>query len=212
MRRLLLALVVVAVVAFLGDALATNVAEARAAERVSAELGASVEVDLRGWPVSLRLLNRHVPEVGLEAADVPLRGSGARLSRLEATLFDVAVPWTWTGRFDGVVEARSGRFTAELDEAAVQSLVPLPVTITLEEGIIRGRLGTAQLDATAEVVDGAILLRPAASSLADLGELRVPLDGLPVGATVESVRIEPDVLVIGGSLTDFRIEAAEQTS
>jgi len=87
-----------------------------------------------------------------------------------------------------------------------------PVTITLEEGIIRGRLGTAQLDATAEVVDGAILLRPAASSLADLGELRVPLDGLPEGATVESVRIEPDVLVIGGSLTDFRIEAAEQTS
>lgn len=207
MRRVLVGLLVVAVLAFLGDALATNVAEARAAERVAAELGASVDVDLRGWPVSLRLLNRHVPEVGLVATDVPLRDTPASLTRLEATLTDVAVPWTWTGRLDGVVEARGGTFAAELDEAAVQSLVDLPVTISLEEGIIRGSVGTAQLDATAEVVDGAIVLRPAASALAELGELRVPLDGLPQGAVVESVRVEPDVLLIAGSVSGFRIGA-----
>lgn len=203
--KVFIGVLIVAVLAFLGDALLTNIAEERAAEQVGAELGADVDVELSGWPVSVRLLMRRVPEVRVVATGVPLRDSPAILSRFEATLRDVDVPWTWSGQLEGQVSAETGRFVAELDEAAVQALVQLPITVTLEEGIIRGSIGGAQLDVTAEVVEGAIVLRPAAETFAGLGELRLPLDGLPEGAVVESVRVETGVLAVEGTLTDVAV-------
>ena len=206
MRVVAATVLVVVLLLLLVDLLATNLAEDRAAEQVAAELNADVDVDLRGWPVTLRLLGRQVPEVGFVATDVPLRDTAASLSRLDATLRDVEVPWTWTGEMDGVVRAGEGTFTAELDETAVQALVDLPITVTLEDGVIRGSIAGAQLDATAEVEEGAIVLRPAAGALANLGELRLPLQGLPQGAVVEGVRVEPGVLRLNGSLDDFQVD------
>lgn len=208
MRVVAATVLVVVLLLVLGDFLVTNLAEDRAGAQVSAGLSADADVDLRGWPVSLRLLARRVPEVGLVATDVPLRDTPASLTRLDATLRGVDVPWTWTGQLDGEIRADAGTFTAELDETAIQSLVDLPITVTLEEGVVRASIGGAQLDATAEVEEGAIVLRPAAGAFANLGELRLPLQGLPEGAAVEGVAIEPGVLRLRGRLDGLVIDPA----
>jgi hypothetical protein len=207
-RVFLAIVIVVAVLAFVADIVVTNVAEDRAAERLSETLSAPSEVEMGGWPVSVRLLGGRLPQVDITATDVPLRDTSARLQRLDATLTDVEFGWTWSSGLEGRVIAHGGSFTAELGEAAVQSLVDPTITVTLEEGVVRATLAGAQLDATAEVDGDTIVLRPAADLFAGLGELRLPLEGLPEGVQVESVRIEPGVLLLAGGVDDFVVGPA----
>lgn len=202
MRALAAALGLVLVAAIALDVGATAVIERRVSERVRAELGSGpVDVDLRGWPVAVRLLAGRIPEVGVEAADVPLQARRAVLRRLSAELRDVRVGVDGAGL--GAAVAGSGTFSAELSEDQLAALFDAPLDVTLGEGVIRLSSAALGIDAAATVLDGIVVVRPASPDLENLFSLSLPLEDLPDGATVTGVEVGRGILLIEGTVTDL---------
>lgn len=217
---LLCAVGLLAALAVAVDSGLTRSAEEQAAARVVAETGAAdATVDLRGWPVTLRLATGTVPEAFLTADAVPIPGRGAALSRLDVTLTDVAL------RFDDLrepgaipVRAATGRFEARLDGEALRTLAAEDSAVAqvidrieFVEGVVRVVAGGGALsvDATAEARDGDLVLRPTeALPIPGLEELVVPLRDLPAGAVVDRIRVEPGAMVLEGEVTDLVLDPA----
>lgn len=204
------------------DAGLTRSAEREAGERVRAETGAvTAQVDLRGWPVSLRLATGSVPEAFVTAADVPIPDRAALISRLEVTLTDLAL------RLDDLqtpgavpVRAATGRFEARLDADALttltvessgtQGLVDRvePVVTPDGTGVVRVTLasGLGTVDAIPEAREGSLVLRPVHQLPIGPAELVVPLRDLPAGATVDAIHVEPGALVLAGDVEDLLLQ------
>jgi hypothetical protein len=198
MRWLVGVLAVVVALVLIGDALLTGVVERRASERLTQELQGPAQVELSGWPVVVRLLTSSVPVAVVRATDVPLTGTNATLSRLEARVTDVRV----TG---GELLLGNGNFSASLDEGAVTRLLGLPeqftlVGVRLRDGVASVELGQLPvIRVTAEVVNGTVVLRPTDPLFSSLG-FPVELQGLPAGVRLTSVRVRRNRLDITGRL------------
>lgn len=204
MRALASLLVVLALLAggaVLADSLLTRTAEQQAAQRLSAELGgAPAEVDLRGWPVSLRLLGGQVPRADLAATGVTFADSPVRIERFEATLEDVRVRFADL-RGDGPlpVNVGAGRFTVDLDEENVNRAVVVPGGITLGEGLAAVDVAGRRVEVVPIVEAGQVVLRPVVEGT-DLPPVTVPLPDLPAEVVIEQVIVRPGVLTVSGQV------------
>ncbi len=185
------------------DTLLTQAVERLAATRVSNELGSPAEVDLDGFPVTLRvLLTSTVPRAVVTAVDVPLEDTEARLDRVRVELLDV------TATFDGGVDAAGGTFSAEIGEENLQRLVGLPddieiTALRLGDGVAELTLGGVPVvSAAATLVEGGIELRPTGDFVDQLS-LTVDLGGLPDGVVVDEVVITPGIVTLRGRIDDL---------
>ena len=195
-RLLTVGVVAVVVLVLVGDLVLTGVVEDQASQRLGQELDTTARVELSGWPVVVRLLTGSGSTAVVRANDVPLRGTRATLTRLEARLTDVRVA-------EGRLQLGDGTFSASLDEAAVTRLVGLPEQLTLvglrlREGFASVELGQfSVVRVAADVVDGVVVLRPTEPPLDSL-RFPVRLDGLPRGVRLTSVRLHRNRLDIAG--------------
>jgi hypothetical protein len=209
MRRIVISLVVLLVLAGLVlavDQWIESTAEARAQEQISERLGTPTEVELRGWPVGLRLLAGSVPEVLVRATDVPVEGRGPRIDELRVRLTDVAIDVRSPG--DELPQGETATFTAVIAEASLRELVDLPssvLDITLEQGSARIAVLGQAIPADVVAEDGNVVLRPQLSFAAVLGLDRIPLDlsAQPGGPYVREVEVREDALVLRGELREL---------
>lgn len=185
----------------LADAVLTERAEEESSAQLTSVLGAPAEVDLRGWPVVLRVLAGSVPEVGVVATDVPLADGSVTLDRLEATVFDVRVTLDdLTAPEAAEIEGGSGTFEAQLGEEAVGALTGQPGAVRLRDGLGQLDLGGRTVDVAASVEGGAVVLRPVGTVPAGVEPLTVTLPALPGQAVVDSVRIGSGVVLLSGRI------------
>lgn len=201
--------VLAAVVAALGvlaaDAALRSTVEARASEEAGRELGAEVDVRLRGFAAGLRSLTGQVAGVDVHGADVPLPGSGATMSELRLSLHEVRVD-----RDAGRLAAARAEVEATLDGEAIEGLIGLPgavpgVELELRPGTLRLRVaGFAVADATVRV-DGGALVFALAAPLDRLvpGELRV--DEFPLGLRPSDVTVRDGELLLHGEASPLVI-------
>jgi hypothetical protein len=208
MAKLLITLILLAGLLLVADLGVTLVAEQRAATQVSEVLDAPAEVNLRPWPVSWHLLSGRVPRADIAAADVPL-GGGAQLDTLDVTLEGVRIRWRdLTEPADRLPPADDGRFTAQLDEAAVQELLGLPEQIVgvslAEPHLLISLADLVEVEADVEADDGQLVIVPRAD-VADLfGAARIPVDlsQQPGRPAVTDAEVRDGFLVVHGMLRE----------
>lgn len=214
MRRLLIVLLVLLVLVGLllaVDQWVASTAERRAEDLVSEELGAPADVELRGFPVGLRVLMGSVSEAVVRAEDVPVQ-RGPRIERLVVRLTDVQI-----ARGGGVRElprAETATFAALVAEEHLRELVTVPASvldITLEEGRARIELLGRGVPADVVAEGGNVVLRPRDPIALALGLGRIPIDlsrqtGRP---EVREVEVREDALVLRGVLREFQRETGE---
>ena len=197
MRGCLTTIVVLVVLAVLADLGLSMLIERAAAERVESQIDAESTVDVQGWPATVRLLGGGADAV-VTSRNVPLRAGDARLTRTQIRLRDVHVQ-------GGTIRVRGGRFTASLNERDLSRILSVPPELPLARlrlvpGSVRLELGGLPATTAKAVVDGnRLVLRPDNPQLARLS-FAVPLDGLPYGLRVDTVRIRRGRLDVSGSL------------
>jgi len=214
MRWIVALFVALAVLVVAGDLALTSYIEREAAARVSSRIGVPATVSLDGWPVTARLLaGSGVPTAVVSAADVPLAGGGPlQLSRVDVTLTDVRLPEALRGN-PGVLTAGSGRFTATIDQQAVQALATQASELGQVQ-VLTDRLQLAVGGFTADLLvgarDGALVLTLANAPLPGLDgrEFVVPLAGLPAGATLEQATVAGGVIQLAGPVDVAQLVAA----
>lgn len=198
------------VVIVAADAALTTRAEREAATRVAQQLQAATTVDLRGWPVSLRLLTgRPVPQVAVTATGVPIPGRPASLASLEVILDDARLALGDLRDPPEVpVEAARGRFTARVDGAALTALAEAPALLErIEVGADAVRFvvaGGAAIDTEVSAREGAVVFSADVPVLGPV-DVPVPLGDLPAGAVVEQARVDGGQLVLEGRVTDLEL-------
>lgn len=192
---------------FAADLAVTSYAEQRTSQRVERTLDADADVQLQGWPVSLRMLLDTIPTARVEANDVPLR-EGATLDQLDVELNDVEITIDdLTGAEDRLPAAREGTFEAQLGEASVSALLGIPsglAEVALEDGVVRVGAGELSIEATVEARDGdavVILQGPIAAVLGG-SQFAIDLSDEPGRPAVESVDIRQGVMVVQGRLEE----------
>jgi hypothetical protein len=211
MRRLgcLVVLLAIAVGLFLADQAVTRYAEQRVAARIERTLGSPADVDLEGWPVSLRLLQGSVPTARLTATDVPLEGR-AVLNRLDVELTDVKVDISDLRRNSKrLPPADEGTFSAQLSAASVAAMIGIPPNLAelqFREGGIRLRAAGVQVEADVVAERGDVVVRldgPLARLLGG-AEYALDLSGQPGSPSVREVEIRDGVMTVRGTLDDVR--------
>lgn len=200
MRGLVAAIAVVLVLAVAADAVATWAFERSAAEQAAETLDAPVEVDLQGWPVSVRAAAGSVPRATLTATDVPLTEAGARMTRVQATLTDVDPRGAEDAlRVGELPPATGGSWTAELAETDLRAALPDLGELRFTDTGLRVTLGGVELEATVTAEDGRLVVAPQAPLL-DWARLELGFAELPGEPTVEAVGVTPEALRIEGRL------------
>ncbi|MGH8884134.1 MAG: LmeA family phospholipid-binding protein [Egibacteraceae bacterium] len=216
MRAFLAWVIALALLAVAVDAGLERVAERRASQQASALLDAPATVDLRGWPVSLRLLLGTLPAVDVHATNVPT-DARVRVARLDARLSEVRLRLAdlSTGRLPA--SARSGTFVADLDPAAVERLLG-PVgrvsDIRLVAGAVQLRVVGIVVDAAVAVEDETLVITlvnvPRDAPREVPRRLKVPLPTLPAGATIERVIVLDGVLQLQGTFVPALLETSRR--
>lgn len=204
-------LLVVLVIAALVDRQVTEQAEEQASERVSTELGAPADVDLMGWPVSLRLLLGSVPRVAVTASDVPIPGQPANIDALDVVLLDAELRLDSLRETGIPVRARTGTFSATLSGEDVYALAGSPAVVDRVElgvGVVRfvlaGDVGVIDVVAT---LQGEDLVLQATDTVIAVPPVSISLAELPAGARVESYAIEDGEIVLRGTVQDVLLES-----
>jgi hypothetical protein len=183
-RKALVVLVVLAILAVGADLAIGAIAEARLAERAQNRLGLAErpEVDLKGFPFLLHALRRRFPEVSVEIRD--LRVEGLAIDRFVLRLRDVRFGSTAAiAGGGGGLSTREGRGTVEVTEASLGAFLErndVPFSVELL-GSSRARIsGTAtalgvEVEASAEgrlaLADGSLEFRPESVEVGDGIEL-----------------------------------------
>lgn len=194
-------------VALVVNALVTSRAEEEAAARIAEEVGAEAQVTISRWPTGLRLLAGEPVDATVAARDVPLEGSPAVIDRLDLDATGVVLSLAG----DGGLTAEDVTFTADIDEEGVRQLAgvlgQIPLTdIQLRNGVARLTVALFPVvDATAEVDDGQIVLRPTAP-IGSFVSVGLPIGELPLGFTFTDVEIRDGLLRLTGGATDFVLE------
>jgi len=206
LTRLVFGLLLLGAVGVVADGFLTRALERRAATRVTQELGAPSSVDLRGWPVTGRLLFGSVPTAEVSASAVPIPGRSARLTRLDLTLADVRIDRTELFNPDVMpFDATTGRFAAGLDGPALLALSGPPPGLqaieVVEQGVRLVVAGGLSATVTPSARDGDLVLRADAPVLGDL-EVVVPVPVLPGGTRIDSVRVDDGLVLLEGFVPD----------
>jgi hypothetical protein len=208
MRGCLTTLVVGVGLLVLAEFALTSLIEGIAAERAATYLGAeNASVDLQGWPVTLRLLSDDGARATVAADNVPLEGVDAELTRLRLLLQGTRVVG------GARVDVEAARFTATLTERDLLDLIGVPEIATLvavhvtPDGLQLQIGGIGTLEATAEVVEGNLVLR----TETPLGALELPVDlpGLPRGVVLEDIRFRAGALDLIGAVRGPALEELE---
>lgn len=230
MRRLLVALVVLAGLLLVADRGLAAVAQRSVASEVqrAAGLGAEPAVDLGGFPFLPQAVRGRYDRVEVSSVDVP--AGAVRLDRLDAVLLGAQLPLgaALTGSVTRVpVDQVTARALVGYDQLAQQSgdrglsFAPdagrLRVTGTLE---VFGQELAAVAVSRLEVVDGELLVTAESfevgddradalltGSLEGRFDLRVPVQDLPYGLTMTSVEVGADGVVVLARADDTVLEA-----
>ena len=213
MRRLgclVILLGVLGVGLFVGDQVFTSYAERQTQARLERTLEADeTEVDLDGWPVSLRILLGSIPTARVRATGVPL-DNGATLDRLDVELTDVEVNVAdLRANADRLPPAEEGTFTARLSESSVAGMMGIPTglaEVQLRDGVVRLSAAGIRLDAevVAEGGDAIVRMRGPLAQLLGGAELPIDLSKEPGAPSVSEVQIRNGVMIVRGTLEDVR--------
>ncbi len=230
MRRLLLAVVVLLVVAVAADFGAARLFESRVATALQRryELRERPIVQVRDVPFLPHLLSGRFSTIDVAAADASTRG--VTLADLELHLREVAVPRSVllggrgrvrVARTDGEVRLseaeinrlladrlRGGSLTLQTDRVRVRLRIevlgrPLTATASGRLSVRAGRIAFTPETAQVEGVRNAAL----EAQLASRFTFDVPLPTLPAGFTVERVDIEPAAALLTGRAGAVEIAA-----
>lgn len=206
LSRLLFGLLVLFGLLAVADLFLTGALERRAATRVTQELGAPSSVDLRGWPVTARLLFSSVPTAVVSAAEVPIPGQSVRLTRLDLTVDDVRINRDELFNPDVMpFDATTGRFSAGLSGPALLELSGRPTGLAgievVEQGVRLVAVGGFSAVVQPSARDGDLVLRADVPVLGAL-EVVVPVPVLPGGTRIESVRVEGGLVLLEGFVPD----------
>lgn len=206
LSRFLFGLVVLAGILAVADLFLTGELERRTGARVTQELGAPSSVDLRGWPVTARLLFSTVPTAVVTATEVPIPGQSARLTRLDLTVDDVRINRDELLNPDVMpFDATRGRFAAGLNGPALLALSGPPTGLVgievVEQGVRLVAVGGFSAVVQPSAREGDLVLRAEVPVLGAL-EVVVPVPVLPGGTRIESVRVEGGLVLLEGSVPD----------
>jgi DUF2993 family protein len=120
MRRLLIALALLAVIFFFGDTALRSVAEHRAADELKdgLSLSATPTVGIGGWPFTIHLAAQSFPSVHVSGRDVQIEGLAVTKFDLELRDVDFSVSKLLAGRRKSI-EIQSGDGTITLSSEVV---------------------------------------------------------------------------------------------
>ncbi len=225
MRRLMIALVVLAALAVVGDRVAEHVAEGQVATLVEERegLSESPNVEFVGFPFVTQVLGNDLQEVrmSLPAVDADAGAEEIRVDNVEATFFDVRTTngfkratadrmtgsalisydsvsdlGPYTASYAGTNDKGVGFITLVPDDGVLAVDMDLSVDLGVE--VKDGSLSFIGADGTSRVVPVPGNLKPLLGTLLDVSH---PLHGLPSSFTVESldVREAGIALVLSGS-------------
>jgi LmeA-like phospholipid-binding len=220
MRKLLVVVLVLLVLAAAADFVAARVAEDRVAGELQRQYDLSRRpvVQIRDFPFLPHLLTGHFDTVDLAASDVRARGVAAR--QVEVHLHDVRVDRAvllgergrvTVGRADGQVElgqAELSRLLAdrlqgaslELGEDGVRLRVSTDLAGQTVAAVVTGQLGASagQVTFRPQRVQVEGLAAGLERQLAQAFTFTVPLPELPAGVRIERVVTRPGAVVLAG--------------
>lgn len=220
--RIVMAILVVVAIALLGGG---QLLESQARHATAEAFAASfhdvreVDVELSGFPLLYHVARGKLPALNVEARDVVVDDPRVTLSVLEVRLRDVSFDRRVVlERRIPALHVRRGTFTAVLAESELARLVAAERPgwqVELDAGSVSARRTVAgvtiSIKADVRLADGAVELKSRRVEVGALGraagrqvarafDLRVPLPDLPEGLRLEEVRVEPDALVLAGSV------------
>jgi hypothetical protein len=189
-KKFLVFLLILALIAVGVDFAAKNFAENRAAEQVQNRLGveAATSVSFSGWPFLLHALDGNFPEVGLSAARIEAKG--IVFSHVDVTLHDVSFEMSdvLEGSAKGV-RAKGGTGSATISEKTLNQVLEnrgADLVVDLSEGQASAEVPGVGLKPIDVSVDGGQLVLSAEGVSTSISiELPVFIDGL----TYETARI-----------------------
>jgi hypothetical protein len=226
-RKLLVGLLVVLVLAVAGDFGLRLWTESVVADRVDESLGLPQrpDVDMHGFPFTLQVLRSRFQQVDVEMRDLQTQGLVLDAVRLELRgvefpreqLFNRGPGRVTAAQGTGVIEVTDEDLTAYLQGADI----PITVEFLAPEVQASGTLTVAGIEveasATAELrlVDGSLVFEPEEVRVAE--DITVPVGALsfevPLPQPVEGVRferltVEEGIARVEGDLRDlsFRVE------
>lgn len=191
----LIIILALAGLAVLGDRVAAMYAEHRIASEVQKEgFGTRPDVTIDGFPFLTQVLNRHFPHAHMTARGV--REGPLTISRIDGVVRDVRVDSSFRkgtiGSVDGTATISFGDLTKAAGQPDLELHAAGPNTVRADVDLV---VGTAT--ATAQVTKVGHQIRVHAVSvegfpLSDLGDdldFTVPVNGLPMGLTFQSLTV-----------------------
>ncbi|MDQ1668083.1 MAG: hypothetical protein QOE40_144 [Actinomycetota bacterium] len=223
MRKLLVFLIVLGLLAVAGDRLAEKLTTDEAEQRLTAEGLSSPAVDVRGFPFLTQLLARRFDDVHVSAASV--RVGPGQAERVSATARDVAVPsggQATAGRLTarGTIaytevlrRVNSGLRLTDAGSGQVQLRRRLAVLGLTYDVVARGRVesrgNTLVVTPTSvRLAGGGSLDQRLSALIADRFSLSYRIRGLPEGIQIDRVRPAQDGFVVDVSGRDVRLATA----
>lgn len=235
MRRLLVSVLVLALLAAGTDLAARLVAQRMLAQRVrtAAQLTGTPEVSIHGVPFLTQVIGGRYREVALTATDVPV-GDDMTVDRIEALLRGMHLPVSellGSGTTSVPVESVTASGTmgyVTLADAAARQLGGSGFTVQLGQGgpgtvhatvtaELVGTSVTGEADATVRIVEGNLVLgfaegafgdlpAPLASRFAGLTAITLPLR-LPLGLSATGVTVGSSGVTVTARASDVVLAA-----
>jgi hypothetical protein len=223
-RWVIISVVVLLVLLIVGDRVGDAVAERMAGDALqsSEHLEHRPVVDIAGFPFLTQLATGHYGKITVTAEDVPLgrQSKGLRLRRLQVVLHDLTVSRSFSHFHADSASATaaigldqlSGVLGADLSNAGdgrVQLVKDVTVAghtfhvrVTAKPYLHDGELGFADT----AVAGAGGLTGAAIDALTRVFGIDIPLQGIPFDVRLNSLRVDPDGLVIGliGQDLDYR--------
>jgi hypothetical protein len=210
---LLIVIIVLGVLAVVGDRVAAKYAENRIASEIQKEgFGTKPDITIDGFPFLTQVLNRHFPRAHMTARNVPVEGP-LSISRIDGVVRDVRVESGYRkgtiGSVDGTATISFGDLTKAAGQPDLELKAAGPDTVKANVD-----LGFDTATATAKVtkvgnqikVHGVSVEGFPLSELGDDLDFSVPVDGLPMGLRFQSLTVSSKgvALRITGSNIAFK--------
>lgn len=180
----------------------------------------SLEASLRGITsrlgrgVSGNLLT--ASEADVIVSDVAFPDSPARLARLQASFPELRLTKAAPKAATLTLESPDARFQAQVTEAAANTLWTLPGQVIFLADVARLTIGPLSFDVQVRVEGNRVILEPQVPPplQAVVGALP-PVSfrpSLPLGATIQEVKLQPGVLTLRGSAQKLQIPLQPQSN
>lgn len=227
MRKLIIALIVLAAVLVVVDRVTHSAAQRQVAREVAEtySLEDRPEVNIRGFPFLTQALRGHYRQIDLTAQDVAVRDM--RISQLDVELADVEAPLrSLLEREVSRVRAGTVNGEASVSLSEVRSRLPGDMQVQAQDGDLQVSGETSVLGRTVPVTgvvevtadDAAITFRPTrievdgrtgGSMLQERFTFRVRLDELPLGLRPTGVRVGDDGVRVSATADGVALTEAQ---